>query len=200
MYPDYEKVEVNLEDEIDDKGILIIWGGADIHPSLYDRPNYASHVGEIIGHRDRIEVGLMARAIELGLPIIGVCRGAQLACAAAGGILIQDVSGHAGQPHYIETKDGKKLMTSSLHHQMMYPWSVSHELLAWSSPSRSKRYVGITEEEGEKIPKLNDLPIEPEIVWFPGIKCLAIQGHPEFLHKDHEFNVYVKELCGNYFK
>jgi gamma-glutamyl-gamma-aminobutyrate hydrolase PuuD len=139
-------------------------------------------------------VKLLERAIEEKIPILGICRGAQLACAAAGGILIQHVDGHA-RSHSIKTSDGKEMVTSSLHHQMMFPWEVEHELIAWASPSRSNNYVGITEEEAKHIPEKDGIYVEPEIVWFPKIKCLAIQGHPEFMDDKCLFNQYTKELC-----
>lgn len=173
------------------EGFLIIWGGGDIHPIWYNRANVASHVYENPSMRDEQEVRMASRAIEIGLPILGVCRGAQLGCAMAGGILIQDVTGHGGS-HLVKTKDGKSLVTSSLHHQMMYPQNTKHELLAWSAPSRSDRYIGLTEKE------LSQTEIEPEVVWFPEIKCLAIQGHPEFMDHDCEFNLYVHNLMDTY--
>jgi gamma-glutamyl-gamma-aminobutyrate hydrolase PuuD len=183
--------------EFSGPGALIIWGGGDIHPSLYGRPNYASGTGKTLSDRDVVEVKLLEKAIEAKIPILGICRGAQLGCAAAGGILIQHVNEH-GRSHMMATSDGKEMVTSSLHHQMMFPWEVEHELIAWASPARSNKYVGITEEEAKHIPKKEELYIEPEIVWFPKIKCLAIQGHPEFMDNQCLFNLYIKELCGRY--
>lgn len=133
-----------------------------------------------------------ATAIELGLPIVGICRGAQLGCALAGGILVQHVENHC-ETHLIATKDGRRLITSSLHHQMLFPWYVEHELIAWASPSRSQMYVGLTDEEEGDLPAF-----EPEIVWFPKIKCLAVQGHPEFMDPKCAFNTYVHELINGY--
>lgn len=195
FYP--EAKQVFLRDEtfkFEGPGVLIIWGGGDIHPSLYGRPNYASNTYAKMSARDKIEVSLMEQAIELKIPVIGVCRGAQLGCAAAGGILIQDVNGHT-QTHRIKTSDGKDVWTSSLHHQMMYPWLVEHQLLAWSSPALSNEYTGITEEEASKIPVIDGAYTEPEVVWFPEIKCLAIQGHPEFMEETTMYNRYIKEVC-----
>lgn len=177
----------------DADGFLVVWGGGDIHPSWYNRRNIASDVYHKPSIRDEQEARMMSKAIEIGLPILGVCRGAQMACALTGGILIQDVSGHHGS-HYVKTSDGKRLITSSVHHQMMFPWKVNYELLAWSDPAQSSKYVGLEEEEVE----LQRQNVEPEVVWFPDIKCLAVQGHPEFMDYDCEMNSYIHELMDKY--
>ncbi len=181
-FPKHKHKVVNSPKQLEkgDKSFLVLWGGEDIHPSIYKRPIEGSHVrGEGPSHRDAVEMALVEEATKLNMPIYGVCRGAQLLCALAGGVLIQDVSGHAGSPHLIEFVDGLQMPVSSLHHQMMYPWDVEHELLAWSNP-RSTRYIGVSHEEETKI------KVEPEIVWFPKLRGFGIQGHPEFMHPRHQ--------------
>lgn len=201
FYPDAECIPVIEPEKITDAdGALIIWGGADIHPSFYNRPNIRSYVQLNPSQRDQVEARLFARAVELGMPIIGVCRGAQLGCALSGGVLVQDVTGH-GSDHRMITIDGRTFVTSSLHHQMLFPWDVDHELIAWAPVSRSRHYEGITEEEMERWPRLDTEPggyVEPEVVWFPKTKCLAIQGHPEFLPVNDPYNQYIRELTEKY--
>jgi anthranilate/para-aminobenzoate synthase component II len=156
---------------------LVIWGGEDISPSIYNNPvSKRTHAGASPSRRDRIELDACYAAIERGIPLIGVCRGAQLVCAVAGGRLIQHVNGHGGG-HLMTTSDGRTMRTTSIHHQMMYPFEVEHELLAWSSTNRSDVYIIGTDETD---PAMVGRP-EPEVVWFPKIKALAIQGHPEFV-------------------
>lgn len=178
---------------------LVIWGGQDIGTSLYGQ---TSHYGSPYepSNRDLLEIALAEKALKEDIPIIGVCRGAQLLCALGGGKLIQDVDHHTGS-HPIITHDGEEMITTSLHHQMMFPWEMKHRLYAWASPSRSKYYHG----EGEPV-EFPDIArdrdgeiIEPEIVWFHDLKTLAIQGHPEFF-SDHKVpfikycNKLIKEL------
>lgn len=173
--------------------ILLIWGGGDVHPSLYGKENEGSYVGCTVSERDQLESALLMRAIERKMFVIGICRGAQLACAAAGGILIQDVGGH-GRSHPIQTDEGKTILSSSLHHQMLYPWNVEHNMLAVSAPSRSRHYIGITDKELENVPRHpNGTLVEPEVLFFPTITTFAIQGHPEFMEHKSEFNVYIAE-------
>jgi len=181
----------------DDDGFLVLWGGGDIHPSWYNRTNVASQVYDKPSIRDEQEVRMAAHAIKLGLPILGVCRGAQFGCALAGGILVQHVSGHQSD-HYMKTVEGKRIVTSSLHHQMMYPLKVEHELLAWSEPSRSGVYKGLTKDELKAFVDKEGNVKEPEVVWFPTVKCLAVQGHPEFMDHDCDFNKYLQQKMEHY--
>ena len=200
FYPTAKKIVCREGNEsLEHPGVLILWGGGDIHPSLYNRENLASNVGKQLSNRDQIEAALLAKAIDIGMPVIGVCRGAQMCCAAAGGILIQDVNNHHVD-HRIKTTTGLSLITSSLHHQMMYPWKVPYELMAWSAYPLSTEFVGLTTQEAESIPCMpnTDSFYEPEVVWFPSILSIAIQGHPEYMKSTEPFNQYVKELVDGY--
>jgi gamma-glutamyl-gamma-aminobutyrate hydrolase PuuD len=168
--------------------ILVIWGGADINPKLYGHPT--SKTTHCYDARDTLEWACIQRAIALGIPMIGVCRGAQMMCAAAGGFLIQDVYGHAGRHHMVETNDGRRFMTNSIHHQMLAGLEkVDHVLLASMPQAISHKYtykndLVYTPPAGFK---------EPEMVWFPKIKAMAIQWHPEGMAEDCEATQFVME-------
>ena len=189
---------------------LVIWGGEDICPKIYGQEpgNYCSAV--TISERDEAEISLMLGAWERHIPVIGVCRGAQLAVALAGGKLIQHVTGHGGS-HAILDIEGNKVITNSLHHQMMYPWNLSkdkYRLLAWASPARSKDYLWEDDDRPVNFPmeahfnepfKENLYLLEPEIVLLSETKTLCIQGHPEFCSRDDRFltycNSFIKQHC-----
>ncbi|MEP7378978.1 MAG: gamma-glutamyl-gamma-aminobutyrate hydrolase family protein [Chloroflexota bacterium] len=75
---------------------LLLAGGGDIDPARYGEPNAGSH--HIEESRDELEFSAYQRATELGLPVLGICRGFQVMNVAHGGRLLQDVAGHAGPP------------------------------------------------------------------------------------------------------
>jgi hypothetical protein len=79
------------------------------------------------------------------------------------------------------------MKASSIHHQMMIPFLTDCKILAIAHPPRSSNYLGENDES------LN-LIMEPEVVWFYATNCLAIQPHPEFMHKDDPFVDYCKTL------
>ncbi len=69
---------------------LVIGGGDDLYPALYNldpKPDY-----EYDHERDELEVAWLERAEALKLPILGICRGAQLINVRRGGTLHVDVS------------------------------------------------------------------------------------------------------------
>lgn len=69
---------------------LIMSGGGDIHPLwLGSNPHYK--VGRIDTLKDYYDLVLIKGALNLNLPILGICRGMQLLNVALGGTLIQDL-------------------------------------------------------------------------------------------------------------
>jgi anthranilate/para-aminobenzoate synthase component II len=180
-----------------DLDALVIWGGEDISPSLYnEKPAKQCGAGPLPSRRDVAERDACRACIERGIPIIGVCRGAQLLCALAGGRLLQHVEGHAGRSHSMMTCDNMNIITNSVHHQMMYPFEIEHKMIAWAHPKISHVHI---DQYGSNDPRMAN-KVEPEIVWFPKIKGLAIQGHPEFIAKPDEspFVQYCLDLIDEY--
>lgn len=150
---------------------VMFTGGTDINPVIYGKlPNRANETPDRL--RDAEEIEAFEKAIAMKIPMIGICRGAQLLCALAGGILVQ----HQNHPsnHYIHTSDGRQLRTTSCHHQRAYPYAVPHKLIAWADNLSSINEGEPGEDlSGEK---------EAEIVYYPEIKALGIQGHPEWCY------------------
>lgn len=91
----YSKVQDSFDvaratmERFQDIGILLLEGGADIHPSLYGQEN--THSWPSGGVRDEWEMGLIKIAEQLNIPILGICRGHQLYAAYRGGTLHQDI-------------------------------------------------------------------------------------------------------------
>jgi putative glutamine amidotransferase len=69
---------------------LFLPGGEDIDPA-----NYGAERHDLLGatdkERDRTELLLTHWAVEMGMPVLGVCRGAQMINVACGGSLYQDI-------------------------------------------------------------------------------------------------------------
>jgi len=178
--------------ELDGADALVVWGGEDISPSLYNHAvNRRTGAGDQPSRRDSIEWALMQRAAEMGIPIIGVCRGAQMLCALAGGSLFQHVDGHAGVGQHMATDyKGVIVPVSSLHHQMLNPEGVDHDMVQWSTERRSGRYFTQDNTDPDAIPPVH----EPEYVYFPKVKGHAIQWHPEFMDHSCEANNWLRTL------
>lgn len=190
------------DDLKDNKGFLVLWGGEDISPSIYGQlPGTHTYADDEPSLRDQMEMAMYRRAVEMNLPIVAVCRGAQLACCMEGGKLVQHVQNH-GRDHEIVTQEDGKFITSSVHHQMMYPWNVpDYDLIAWAE-GRSTCHLGELDEEIEFPEEAYDSTSvlkEPEVIFFKRSRCLAIQGHPEFMDFNAPFVKWINRLIGERF-
>lgn len=180
----------NTMNELTADDTVLFDGGTDIDADIYNekrhplaqQPDYM---------RDQVERVYFRRAQGVGASCIGVCRGAQFLCALSGGKLIQHVTGHGGpRAHVIRTNDGREILASGDHHQMMYLEDVQdYELLAWAEGLGEYHCeYGKTITTGE----------EPEVVWFPQTKSLCIQPHPEWMQHLMSFPIYCREQVYRY--
>ncbi len=151
---------------------LLLSGGGDVESSRYGALDIACT--NVDRDRDELELALLRRATDLGLPVLGICRGFQLINVFFGGGLEQDLGGHQpddpvhGVVHHEEIRpligsrlwraigDGP-LTVNSRHHQ-----AVTHEVLA---PS-----LQATAESGGIIEALE----ATMALWIVGV-----QWHPE---------------------
>ena len=69
---------------------LLLTGGPDIDARLYSQvPHESADEPRML--RDAAELNLYRRARDLGLPVLGICRGLQLMAVAHGGSLVQNL-------------------------------------------------------------------------------------------------------------
>lgn len=81
---------------------LVLTGGGDVDPVFYGEDRHPT-VEDAEPGRDEFEIDLARRAVEADLPVLAICRGAQVLNVAMGGSLVQDIpSGVASDlPHTI---------------------------------------------------------------------------------------------------
>jgi len=170
---------------------LIIAGGSDIDPSLYnEEPKYG--LGRVRNDVDEYYITVILKAIEKGVPIIGICKGLQAINVALGGSLIQDIKNDKYlqhdqirqarfKSHYINIeKDnflsylGERVMVNSLHHQAIDKLADSLKIAASSDDGIIEAFYN--EEK----------------------KIYGVQFHPEMMHDDEVFLKIFEhflELC-----
>lgn len=85
---------------------LVLTGGGDLDPGLYGRPG-ATKVRNVQQERDRTELALFQAARDLGVPVLGICRGIQVINVACGGDLYTDIPSEyiTWVNHYSEDDD-----------------------------------------------------------------------------------------------
>jgi putative glutamine amidotransferase len=72
------------------KGLLLT-GGEDVDPVNYGKLDEINKCEDIDKYRDTLEFALIKKAISLGMPVFGICRGEQILNVALGGTLYTDI-------------------------------------------------------------------------------------------------------------
>lgn len=82
--------ESNLKD-IDRCDGVILSGGEDVHPRFYNKIEYLEYCDEIDERRDEFEFKVLEASEGKQLPLLGICRGLQVANVFFGGTLVPDI-------------------------------------------------------------------------------------------------------------
>lgn len=83
---------------------LVLGGGSDVYPELYEGQPHPQ--GQYDRERDRMEKFWAQRARDERLPVLGICRGAQLLNVVNGGTLHADISDVYKDADYPSTLPG----------------------------------------------------------------------------------------------
>ena len=77
--------------ELESCDALVLTGGHDVNPMLYNGPQGHSEIADVDPRRDEFEYKTLDGALARELPVLGICRGLQLANVYFGGTLIPDI-------------------------------------------------------------------------------------------------------------
>lgn len=166
---------------------LVLTGGDDVDPTRY---------GGVIGprttrvdpRRDEFELRLVAAALDIGTPVLGICRGAQLINVARGGTLMHDLPDGEGESHasYAYPRQYRR------HDVELEPGSIAYDLYgpetrvnsfhhqAVDRPGRGIRITGRSRDGVVEAIELDAAPV------------LAVQWHPECFSADPVFDWLVR--------
>jgi putative glutamine amidotransferase len=78
---------------------LVLSGGNDVHPGLYGRMDAWEKTKDVDERRDRFEIDIIHAALTAHLPVLGICRGAQIFNVARGGTLVPDLQSAGFEDH-----------------------------------------------------------------------------------------------------
>ena len=83
----------NNFDEIKKCQGVLLTGGEDVHPRFYNQPEYYTYCYEtdISEARDEFELKVLEYTEANNIPVLGICRGLQIANVFFGGTLIPDI-------------------------------------------------------------------------------------------------------------
>jgi gamma-glutamyl-gamma-aminobutyrate hydrolase PuuD len=150
--------------------VVVFVGGEDVDPALYGRiphPRTAFSRG-----RDDADIKLYSYCVKRGVPMLGVCRGAQFLHVMQGGELYQHVDNHNSSHQIYDLREKTYVPNvSSVHHQMVVR-NNKMEVLATASASR-ERWKDNTEKE-------TGMNADIEAFFYRDTCVIGIQGHPEY--------------------
>ncbi|HHT9155910.1 MAG TPA: gamma-glutamyl-gamma-aminobutyrate hydrolase family protein, partial [Candidatus Tripitaka sp. YC43] len=104
---------------------LILSGGDDVWPERYGQTRHA-RTNLVSKERDTFDFQLVRQALDMDIPMLGICHGIQLINVVMGGTLIQDIPSHSKVTHKVTVGRGThlcefiktdELMVNSSHHQ-----------------------------------------------------------------------------------
>lgn len=188
----------SLVENIEDADIVVFTGGEDVDPSMYGAKKHPQTYSNL--QRDLYEKEMFEK-INPNQFVVSVCRGAQFCCVMNGGKLVQHCNNHGiFGTHGIQCGDTIYEITST-HHQMQYPFNLNVEDYTLVGITHGRRSL---DYEGDGIDPVNIIYTgEPEIVLYhkKGMpRCLAIQGHPEYMRKEAPVVKYLNKLINNNLK
>jgi putative glutamine amidotransferase len=156
---------------------VLLCGGVDIGPVEYGALA-GSDIQEVDQERDGWELALAEAARAAGVPLLGVCRGAQILNVSAGGTLVRDISTVTGMNHRDGSGGGQvahdvwmepdslvarvcertSIGVNTLHHQAVERPGTGLRPVAWAPDATVEAIESVTE-------------------W----QALGVQWHPELL-------------------
>jgi putative glutamine amidotransferase len=155
---------------------LVLTGGADVDPAVYGREPDAE-LAATEPDRDTWELALLDAAERRGLPVLCVCRGAQLLNVAKGGTLRQHVGVEEGDGHPRFDEDGRQFA----HSVDVTDGSLAATLYGSHLEVNSLHHQ-VIEEVGTGLVVTGRSPDStPEVVELIDRDVLGIQWHPELL-------------------
>lgn len=175
---------------------LLLPGGGDVLPSLYGEAAHPAFSAAETG-RDDYELELARRALEANLPLLAICRGAQVLNIACGGSLVQHIPDQVGtlvnhvlpEPSHAiahdvwvtsgsllealmrEQLEGDTCAVNSRHHQA--PAALGKGLVA--SATAPDGVIEAIEHPSKRF-------------------CLGVQWHPENFYRTGEFRALFEGL------
>lgn len=169
---------------------VLLTGGGDVDPTLYGEARHPT-VHDAEPGRDTFELQLARRAMKEDMPLLAICRGAQVLNVAAGGTLVQDI------PSAVETDllhsvterpdciaHGIQVESASRLAQVL--GEIASDVCACRVNSRHHQSVGRV-GDGLTVSARSDDGIVEAIEKADARFCIGVQWHPENFWRTGEF-------------
>jgi gamma-glutamyl-gamma-aminobutyrate hydrolase PuuD len=166
----FARAKCRRADSIEKADIVVFTGGPDVDPQLYAEKPHPTTRWDV--ERDNHDIDAYFQCIEAGVPMLGICRGAQFLHVMQDGKLWQHVDNHNGD-HNLWLPKEKRLLecVSSVHHQMVRH-KEGMEILATNNSALNHW----ANDRESLIEKRSDI----EAFFYRDACIIGIQGHPEY--------------------
>lgn len=187
-----------LSNNMAEADLVLFTGGEDVTPELYGERKHPKTWNN--PNRDKYEEKLYKEALELGIPMAGICRGGQFLNVMNGGKMWQHVDNHAISGTHTAKVTGfiGDIQVTSTHHQMMIPNDqAEHIVLVTANLSDRKEKMG---DQGVGIISrhTNKKEDDVESVYYPNTHVLCYQPHPEFVRGEGDCRTVFFFFINNY--
>ena len=165
---------------------LIISGGRDINPKLYNQDAHEKTI-DFSDSQDKWEISLIEGAIERDIPLLCICRGHQLLCVIRGGELFQDLPSTDGYEKHGETGGKWSQHTIKIESNSLISELLGDEVIGNSghhqgvSDAGDLRVVGRTSDGLIEAVELDDCRF-----------LISTQWHPEMLGQNPIFEALIQ--------
>lgn len=157
--------------------LVVFTGGEDVDPALYGEEAHSTTRFNTARDQEEINLYLMCR--DEGIPMLGVCRGAQFLHVMQGGKLFQDVDGHYGNHPMFDIRTGETIQqVSSVHHQMVI-----------QNVANGMEIIGTSNKANTRWRNPKDSVVgngaDVEAYFYRDVCVFGVQGHPEYAGYNH---------------
>lgn len=148
--PPLESTLAHVESLVARADAVLLHGGGDLDPTLYDQQQSTETIYGIVAEHDAVELAIVRAAIAFDKPVLAICRGIQVLNVALGGTLhqnladaITDSDSHWDIYHPVELVEGSRVAKAmgttkptgghSYHHQSIDRVAADLQIVAHSS-------------------------------------------------------------------
>ena len=159
---------------------VILSGGYDVDPQLFGEQPHKL-LGDTLRERDVFDTLLIQEARQLGLPILGICRGLQILNVIGGGTLYQDCS--EAQNSFVRHWQNHR-PDQATHSISIEDDSILHDIFGSRTQVNSFHHMAIHKlAPGYRATAFAEDEIIEGIESISGSWVLAVQWHPEMMHR-----------------
>jgi gamma-glutamyl-gamma-aminobutyrate hydrolase PuuD len=161
---------------------MVLGGGEDVNPLIYNKPEYDSICEGYDNYRDSIELLMIRYAMKNKTPIFGICRGLQILNVGNGGTLIPDIP-----TFYPKSRLNHRIKTEYAHSATAINGSwLSNQFRVSEFQVNSRHHQSIDSvAPGFKVAAYAPDGVVESIQWADSIThpfAIAVQWHPEGLN------------------